>query len=209
MADEIVRLIGHATIRDRTTGVRRVAQPADVAILFRSRESHREFESALERRGVPTYVYKGLGFFDADEIQDAMAVLRYLAEPTSDLRAAAYLRSRLIRLSDRAMTALAPDLAAAIIGDAGRRRAAARVSRTKTCLVLTQARASTARWLALVDRITPAELLDVVLRRVRVLLRNPRTPPASGSGEPEEASWPDSEDSEPGIRDARADRRSP
>src|SRR5207244_466038 len=58
VADEIARLIGQATIRDRITGLRRVAQPADVAILFRSRESHREFESALERRGVPTYVYK-------------------------------------------------------------------------------------------------------------------------------------------------------
>ncbi len=119
VADEIARVIGHVTIRARDTGVRRFVQPADVAILFRSRESHREFESALERRGVPTYVYKGLGFFDADEIQDAMAVLRYLGDPTSNLRAAAYLRSRLVRLSDRAMTALAPNLAAAIIGGEG------------------------------------------------------------------------------------------
>ena len=46
----------------------RATQPADIAILFRSRESHREFESALERRGVLTYVYKGQGFFEAAEI---------------------------------------------------------------------------------------------------------------------------------------------
>ena len=48
----------------------RSARPGDIAILFRSRTSHREFEHALELRGIPTYVYKGLGFFDADEIKD-------------------------------------------------------------------------------------------------------------------------------------------
>jgi len=163
VAGEIVRLIGRASIRDKGTGVRRAAQPADVAILFRSRESHREVEAALERRGVPTYVYKGLGFFDADEIQDAVAVLRYLAEPTSNLRAAAFLRSRAIRLSDRAVMMLAPDLADAIAGapcSLEIERALAEEDR----IVLAHARTSTARWLALVDRITPAELLDVVLR---------------------------------------------
>ena len=108
MADEIVRLLDGTTVRDKGTGVVRAAQPADIAILFRSRESHREFEAALERRGVPTYVYKGLGFFEADEIQDAVAVLRYLADPTSNLRAAAFLRSRLVRLSDDAIMRLAP-----------------------------------------------------------------------------------------------------
>jgi hypothetical protein len=48
--------------------------PSDVAILFRSRDSHREFEAALERRGIGAYVYKGLGFFDADEIKDVLAL---------------------------------------------------------------------------------------------------------------------------------------
>ena len=62
--------------------------------------------TALERRGVSTYVYKGLGFFDADEVQDAVALLRYLADPPSNLRAAALLRSRLVRLSDGAIARL-------------------------------------------------------------------------------------------------------
>ena len=84
VGDEIVRLLS-STVRDRQTGVRRAAKPGDIGILFRSRESHREFEAALERRGVPTYVYKGLGFFEAPEIQDAVALLRFLADPTSDL----------------------------------------------------------------------------------------------------------------------------
>src|SRR5207244_1318795 len=83
-AQEISRLLTSTTIRDRHTGVRRPARPADVGILFRSRESHRDFERALERRGVPTYVYRGLGFFDAPEVQDAVALLSYLAQPTAD-----------------------------------------------------------------------------------------------------------------------------
>ncbi len=64
-------------------------RPGDIAILFRTRESHREFEEALERRGIAAYVYKGLGFFDADEIKDMLALLWYLADPLSDLRTAA------------------------------------------------------------------------------------------------------------------------
>jgi ATP-dependent exoDNAse (exonuclease V) beta subunit len=100
VADEIARLLSGETVRDRATGVRRNARAADVAILFRSRDSHREFEAALDRRGVPTYVYKGLGFFEADEIQDAIALLRYLADPLSSLRAVTLLRSRIVRLSD-------------------------------------------------------------------------------------------------------------
>ena len=62
---------------------RRAASGAagDIGVLFRSRASHREFERELERRGVPAYVYKGLGFFDADETKDAMALIRLPRQP--------------------------------------------------------------------------------------------------------------------------------
>jgi ATP-dependent helicase/nuclease subunit A len=164
VADEIVNLLERGIVRDKTTGVARAARPADVAILFRSRDSHREFEAALERRVVQTYVYKGLGFFEADEIQDAVALLRYLADPTSNLRAAAFLRSRLIRLSDQAVMRLAPDLASAIIdGVPGGEGGPAGRLDTEDRMVLTRVRESVARWLSFVDRMTPAELLDAVL----------------------------------------------
>lgn len=52
VASEVVRLIGHATVRDRVTGLARPAGPSDIGILFRSRDAHREFEKALERRRV-------------------------------------------------------------------------------------------------------------------------------------------------------------
>jgi len=161
VADEIVHLLSGTTVRDRTTGLAREAGAADIAILFRSRDSHRDFEAALDRRGVSTYVYKGLGFFDADEIQDAVALLRYLADPLSDLRAATLLRSRIVRLSDAAVARLGkmsadailsadprPELA--LVGDEDRR-------------VLEMLRAAVPRWLSWVDRLAPSELLDAVL----------------------------------------------
>jgi ATP-dependent helicase/nuclease subunit A len=161
VADEVVRVLSTATVRDRTTGTRRGAVPADVALLFRSRDAHREFEKALEARGVSTYVYKGLGFFDADEVQDVVSLLAYLADPHSDLRAAAFLRSRFVRLSDAALlelrsslarTLLAPDIGPEIahLGDDDRR-------------VLEQVRLALPRWLHAVDRMTPVELVSSIV----------------------------------------------
>jgi ATP-dependent exoDNAse (exonuclease V) beta subunit len=107
-------------------------------------------------------VYKGLGFFDADEIKDVVALIRFLADPSSSLRAAALLRSRFVRLSDSALTRLAPALAAALTSpelpsawsdlDEEDRR------------VLEQVRPAVTRWLEAVDRIPPAELLDCIVR---------------------------------------------
>ena len=52
VAAEIERVLRDETVRDRTTGVARQATAGDIAILFRSRASHREFERALEDRGI-------------------------------------------------------------------------------------------------------------------------------------------------------------
>jgi len=162
VAGEIAGLIARReTVRDRDTGVPRQIAPGDIAILFRSRDSHRDFERELERVGVPYYVYKGLGFFDADEVKDVIALIQYLAEPATDLHAAAFLRSRFVRLSDPALKRLAPRLAQALgadlppavldqLGDDDR-------------VVLTRARASARRWIALADRLPPAELVDAAL----------------------------------------------
>ena len=178
-AATIARLIaGQTPVRDRDTGVRRPVRPGDFGILFRTRESHREYEDALERRGVPSYVYKGLGFFDADEIKDVLAVLWYLADPLSDLRTAAWLRSRFVRLSDEGLRQLAPGLADAVRSTAPPPAAAQLDSRDADAFAA--ARVASARWRRLVDRVPPAELLDVVLTEsaYAVELRGPRQPQA-------------------------------
>jgi ATP-dependent helicase/nuclease subunit A len=161
VATEIARLLREGTIRDRDTGVARTARPGDIAILFRSRDSHREFEHALDARGIPSYVYKGLGFFDADEIKDLSALMRWLAAPESNLRAAAFLRSRFVRLSDEALLRIGPELAKAVRGElrAGVRELLADEDRAVLARVWTSAPV----WLSLVDRLPPAELIDHII----------------------------------------------
>jgi ATP-dependent helicase/nuclease subunit A len=162
VAGEIARLLAaQEAVRDRHTGIARDVQPGDIAILFRSRDSHRAFERELEQVGVPFYVYKGLGFFDADEVKDVIALIHYLAEPDTDRQAAAFLRSRFVRLSDPALTALAPRLARALRSPEPPAEMAALSDDDRT--VFAQARQSVADWIARTDRLPPAELIDGVL----------------------------------------------
>jgi len=163
VADEVETILRTGTVRDKTTGTARRARPGDIGILFRSRSSHREFEHELNLRGIPTYVYKGLGFFDADEIKDVVALIRYLADPSSSLRAAAFMRSRLVRLSDIAVTRLAPGLAAALIHEPSGSEDRDPALDDEDRRVLDHTRRAVKRWLAIADRIPPAELLDRIL----------------------------------------------
>jgi ATP-dependent helicase/nuclease subunit A len=176
VADEIARILREDSVRDRNSGVPRKATAGDIAILFRSRASHREFERELVRRGIPAYVYKGLGFFDADETKDAMALIRYLANPVSDLRAAALLRSRIIRVSDKALSMLAPRLADALLRPDAEVDLAGLGLDDEDRNVLSVARRSVPSWLERVDRVPPAELLEQILTETAYAyeLRGPR-----------------------------------
>ena len=158
VAGEVTRLIEHATIRDRSSGVARPTTPGDIAVLFRSRDTHREFQAALETRQIPACVYKGLGFFDADEIKDFRALLRFLADPSSELRTAALLRSRLVRVTDHALAELSGHLSATLSSPEPRPQLD-RLNSVDRAILL-RLRASVPRWLAAVDRLPPAELLD-------------------------------------------------
>ena len=159
VAAEIERLLAGEAVRDKKTGVTRGIRPGDIAILFRSRTTHREFERELERRQIPAYVYKGLGFFDADEIKDACALLRYLAQPESNLRAAAFLRSGFARVSDRGLALLAPDVASAVLDGPS---PGLPLSEEDAAL-LAHLRRHVPAWLALVDRVPPADLFETIL----------------------------------------------
>ena len=160
VAGEVARLLGGATVRDRNSGMARQATPGDIAILFRSRETHREFQAALESRGVPAFVYKGLGFFDADEIKDYRALLRFFADPTSELRTAALLRSRLVRITDAALAGLAGRLSETLLSREPPPELDALDPADRAMLI--RLRTSVPRWVAAVDRVTPADLLDRV-----------------------------------------------
>lgn len=161
VAAEIGRLLRGGRVRATDGSGERPVSPGDIAILFRARESHRAFDRALGGRSIPAYVYKGLGFFDADEIKDVHALIRFLSNPESELRAAALCRSRLARLSDPALVALAGRLSAALVGNALPRTTEQLPADDRARLVLL--RQGLATWLPLVDRLPPAEVLDRVL----------------------------------------------
>ena len=117
---------------------------------------------ALERARISAYVYKGLGFFDADEIKDVLALLWYLADPV-------------VESSRGGVAALAASSGSRTRASGGsartwptRSRSAARAPRPRRSTptiaeALRLARASSARWRALADRMPPAELLDRIL----------------------------------------------
>jgi len=175
VAEEVATLLSTgAAVRDPQTGVARAVRPGDIAVLFRSRDSHRDYEAAIDRRGVPTYVYKGLGFFEADEVQDAVALLRFLAKPASNLRAVSLLRSRIIRLSDAGVATLGPAHADALTNETLPLAFTELDAEDRD--VLERVRAALPRWLAMVDRVTPSEVLDAILHETAYAceMRGPR-----------------------------------
>ena len=161
VGEEIRRLLAAgATVRDRQTGVRRPIGPGDVGVLFRTREGHALFEAALAKRWVPFYVYKGLGFFDAEEVKDVLALVSFFADPASSLRSAAFLRSRFVRLSDEALKLLAPDLAGSLTGEWP---AAADLLQGDDRERLMRVRGALPAWADLADQVPPAELVDRII----------------------------------------------
>ncbi len=158
VGDEVVRLLEEERLH-----------PGEIAILFRSRAAYRVYETALVERGVPTYVYRGLGFFDSPEVRDVEALVRFLSEPASELRAAELARSRLVGVSDTAL---------ALLASTNRRSNPTPISRwlrgeaVDTHLPLPAADRAAAMksselvpgWLALVDHLPPADLLQQVLQ---------------------------------------------
>jgi ATP-dependent helicase/nuclease subunit A len=159
VADEIVRIVEEEGRR-----------PRDIAVLFRSRSSYRAYEQALVARGVPAYVYRGLGFFDSAEVMDLQALVRFLAEPASELRAAELARSRFVAVSDAALFRIAARRRGSS-GDSPLARWLASGVVDLDLLPGAEERAAVERarrlvpsLLAWVDRVPAAELLERVLQ---------------------------------------------
>lgn len=76
-AREVVR-----QIRNR---IDRGASPEDCAILFRTNEQPRLFETELREAGLPYNLIGSRSFYDRKEVRDVLAFLRVVARPNDDL----------------------------------------------------------------------------------------------------------------------------
>lgn len=79
----------------------RAPEYRDFAILISTRTHLKEIETALAKRKVPYHVHKGIGFFDRQEVNDVLSLLRFLQDPADDVALVGLLRSPFIGLKDQ------------------------------------------------------------------------------------------------------------
>lgn len=78
----------------------------EIAILSRASTRLPAYREAVERLGHPTYLVRDSGLFETSEVRDLTALCRFLARPSSDLRAVELLRSRFFALPASTLAAL-------------------------------------------------------------------------------------------------------
>lgn len=94
---------GGMPIYDRELGCHRPATYRDIGILYRTADRSRVLEMELIRAGIPHVREERRGYFQRREIDDVLAFLHFLAQPSDSLALATMLRSPLLGCSDASL----------------------------------------------------------------------------------------------------------
>jgi ATP-dependent helicase/nuclease subunit A len=95
LADRVAELVATGTA------------PGEIVVLMRATTDMRAYERALERRGLPTYVIGGRGYWSHPQVVDLVAYLRALANPRDEESLFGVLASPLVGVSLDALVVLA------------------------------------------------------------------------------------------------------
>ena len=108
-ADRIAQMVQGQERRvwDRAANDWRPARYGDVAILFSRMTSSLDFERELALRGVPYYVVAGTGYFQQQEVWDALNALAAVDNPFDDIAFFGVLRSSMVGLDDNSLMHIA------------------------------------------------------------------------------------------------------
>lgn len=97
-------------VHDKASNQLRQIEPRDIAILGRTWGPLELYSNALSAREIPVLQAGGGSLLDTREAKDAIALLRFLADPTDALALAAVLRSPFFAVSDRSLYTFAQSL---------------------------------------------------------------------------------------------------
>jgi ATP-dependent helicase/nuclease subunit A len=105
IADLVQSMLVDAPIQvhDKSSGQLRLIEPKDIAILGRTWGPLDLYGNAISARGIAVLQAGGGSLLDTREAKDALAMLRFLADPTDSLALAALLRSPFFAVSDRTL----------------------------------------------------------------------------------------------------------
>lgn len=149
-------------------------RPEEIALLARAGTRLPIYRTAVEERGVPTYLLKGAGFFNTSEVRDLHALCRFLARPHSDRRAVELLRSRFFALPGEDLVCLrrhgpsgAPFADLLLAGGKGLPPDLDPVLRER----LGEAAAHAAAWLRIARRLSPSRTVARILDETRYVPR--------------------------------------
>ena len=105
---EVVRAIEAESVARRIAELHAGGTPyGDVAILLAGWAAVAEYDGALKKAGIPSYVLRSEGFWQAREVLDCVLALRAIRDPGDDVALAGFLKSPFVGVRDDTLLALA------------------------------------------------------------------------------------------------------